>query len=187
MFGREFNGSGVTGRLPALDMLRGIAALMVAIFHFYTTSLLPERLRLPVWADAAFRGGYLGVDVFFVLSGLVIAMTLPESPITWKYIGRFALRRSVRLDPPYWVTLAFASAIYAALGDPPSARSVLAHIFYLQNILGFQNIVSPFWTLCYEIQFYLALVVLVWLGQRGGAVVGWLAAVLPVVWSVARP
>ncbi len=165
-------------------MLRGIAALSVVMFHFYTSSPLPELLKLPAGADTAFRSGYLGVDVFFVLSGLVIAMTLPESGITWTYIGRFALRRSVRLDPPYWVTLAFASVIYAALGDAPSAGSVLAHIVYLQNILGFQNIVSPFWTLCYEIQFYLVLVVLVWLGRRGGNAIGWLTAVLPVSWSV---
>jgi peptidoglycan/LPS O-acetylase OafA/YrhL len=172
-------------RLPALDMLRGIAALSVVLFHFYTSSPLPEVLKLPAWADTVFRSGYLGVDVFFVLSGLVIAVTLPQNGITWAYIGRFAWRRSVRLDPPYWVTLAFASVIYSGLGNPPSAGSVVAHVVYLQDILGFGNIISPFWTLCYEIQFYLVLVVLVWLAQRYGRVVGWLLAVLPVLWSVA--
>jgi hypothetical protein len=78
------------------------------------------------------------------------------------------VRRSLRLDPPYWTALILATAILAFASRPPSLPSIAAHFLYLQNIFGFTNIVSQFWTLCYEVQFYLVFILLVFLGQRIG-------------------
>ena len=164
------------GRLRFLDALRGIAALLVAWFHFYWMTPLREPMHavLPEPLHLLMRYGGLGVQIFFVLSGFVIAFSVREARIDGRFLGRFALRRSIRLDPPYWLTILLAVAIAAAshlvLARPvpvPSWQSVLAHVTYTQNILGFQNIVSVFWTLAYEVQFYLVLVVLLGLLQRG--------------------
>ena len=164
------------GRLVFLDALRGIAALAVAWFHFYRLTPLYHTLDpvVPAPLETALKLGFVGVDIFFVLSGFVIAYSVREARITPRFLGRFALRRSIRLDPPYWITIAIAIALTAAWGwmtgtpaDLPSVREVLAHMAYLQNILGYRNIVSVFWTLAYEVQFYLVLVILLGLAQLG--------------------
>jgi peptidoglycan/LPS O-acetylase OafA/YrhL len=171
-------------RMPALDMLRGVASLAVAWYHFYCFSALPGILRLPFWADQVLRHGFFGVEVFFVLSGVVISLSITGAVITWRYVGRFALRRSIRLDPPYWATLTAACLIDLAIRKPPRLPQLLAHLVYLQNILGYGNIVSQFWTLCYEVQFYLILVLFVALAQRAGRFAGWILAVSSVTASL---
>ena len=70
----------------------------------------------------------------------------------------------MRLDPPYWFAIALA-VIVAAVTDlgparPPSFGDLVAHVFYAQQFFGVPHIIGVFWTLCLEIQFYLAYVVL---------------------------
>ena len=171
-------------RWVALDALRGIAAVWVAWYHFYRFSPLPDVLRLSKWPRWFLLHGYLGIEIFFVLSGVVISLSIMDERISAPYALSFAVRRSIRLDPPYWITLALACVIRTAVGTPPPPSSVVAHIFYLQNVLGIPNIVPQFWTLCYEIQFYLVLILLVGCAQKGGKFVGWLAAVAPLAASL---
>jgi peptidoglycan/LPS O-acetylase OafA/YrhL len=159
-----------------VDGLRGVAATLVVIYHLYynTTSLL--RAYVPDWLDRlVLTFGGTGVNVFFVLSGFVISMSLRGAPLSARYVGLFALRRSVRLDPPYWATMALAmfmaklsAAVFAELRDRGhySFGQVVAHLFYLQDILRYEPISSVFWTLCIELQFYLALVVLLTVSLR---------------------
>ena len=59
--------------------------------------------RLPI--HFIITNGWFGVDIFFVISGLVIAHSVGNSVITPRYFANFALRRSIRIDPPYWVAL----------------------------------------------------------------------------------
>jgi peptidoglycan/LPS O-acetylase OafA/YrhL len=100
-------------------------------------------------------------------------MSVGHARIGAGFLGRFALRRALRLDPPYWATIAAVTAVGYALGgqvkfDGVTPPQVLAHMFYLQDILGFQPILPVFWTLCYEIQFYLSLILLLWAMQAAG-------------------
>lgn len=173
-------------RLRFLDALRGLAALAVASFHMYYMSSLQLALRpaIPTAVHRVLRNGGLGVQVFFVLSGFVIAMSIAGKRITRGYVGRFALRRSLRLDPPYWATLAVGSVLLTLAHRPPTLPRLLAHVVYLQAILGYPEIVSAFWTLTYEIQFYLVLVVCVGLAQRYGREAAWGLAVVPFLLSV---
>jgi hypothetical protein len=173
-------------RLPLLDAIRGIAALSVAWFHFYYLTPLHSPLLsvLPGWVDILLRHGDLGVPVFFVLSGFVIALSVGEARITAGYVGRFALRRSIRLDPPYWITLAIGSILLAVAHRPISLPQVAAHVVYLQGILGYPQIVSMFWTLSYEIQFYLVFVLMVWLAQRYGRSAGIALAAVSMILSL---
>lgn len=163
----------VSGRLTFVDGMRGIAASMVAAYHLYVHSSLDGRPWLPGAIDWLLHYGWLGVEIFFVLSGFVIAHSIHERPVGAKFVGLFALRRSVRLDPPYWTSIVVALGLRLiaihVLGRSekqlPDLATLTAHLFYLQDILGYEPISSVYWTLCLEIQFYLILVVVVGISQ----------------------
>lgn len=157
-----------TTRDSAIDGLRGLAALLVVIYHlnFNIAALVADVLPGPVKVLLADLGS-AGVNIFFVLSGYVIAMTLWRAPLGVGFIGRFALRRSLRLDPPYWATIALVLVadamrrrLFPGMGDPTphSWQDVLIHLVYLQDLVGIAPISAVFWTLCLEVQFYLVLV-----------------------------
>jgi peptidoglycan/LPS O-acetylase OafA/YrhL len=177
-------------RYAFVDALRGVAALGVVLYHVYTKNLVPmSGYQLPEPLHAICNHGYLGVYIFFVISGFVIAQSIRGTHITPRFVGWFALRRSLRLDPPYWATIAAMIVLsyvsgrvqrdHAAL-PLPTWDSIVAHLFYLQGFLGYPQIVGVFWTLCYELQFYLALVVLTGVWQ-------WLRPVLRTQWLVFGP
>lgn len=164
-------------RFTFVDALRGIAALWVALFHFYggvRTGATSPLFWRPV--DFFFAHGNAGIEIFFVISGFVIAYSVRNRRVTPRYFGRFMLRRSVRLEPPYWVAIALAvTSLWLSnhirhdrVAVLPSWQQLLAHVFYLQGILHLGQIVDVFWTLCIEIQFYVSLLLLIALAQRLG-------------------
>jgi peptidoglycan/LPS O-acetylase OafA/YrhL len=168
------NSRGASSRFVMIDGLRGVAALSVAIQHFNGTIALAAPNWLPAWLASIATRGYLGVDVFFVLSGFVIAFSVRDGEYSGRYLGLFALRRSIRLDPPYWVAIfvevllvAVSGAVFPSVRKPmPSGGKLFSHFIYAQDILGYGGISPVFWTLCYEIQFYLLLVVLLVLWRK---------------------
>jgi peptidoglycan/LPS O-acetylase OafA/YrhL len=152
---------GTKPRLKFIDGMRGIAACMVMLYHFGSRAGLRP---VTEW-------GYLGVGVFFVISGFVIASTL-DRKLSGTVIGRFFARRFVRLDIPYWANIVLAmflgTVLYRFGGSIHhySARQVAAHLVYLQDILGIAPINDVYWTLCFEVQFYLTLAFALWAAQR---------------------
>jgi peptidoglycan/LPS O-acetylase OafA/YrhL len=97
--------------------MRGFAALWVVFFHLDKqgaitglTAHLPARLSY-----VAFGYGSAGVAIFFALSGFVIAHSLNGKEMTPAELGRFALRRSVRLDPAYWASIMLTVSVAAML------------------------------------------------------------------------
>ncbi|MGZ3419055.1 MAG: acyltransferase family protein [Polyangiales bacterium] len=169
-------------RFLPLDGMRAIAAGCVALYHFQQR--VPHLdARIPRFVSLALQHGNLGVQIFFVLSGFAVARSLSATNIDPPALGRFMLRRSIRLDPPYAFVVLLVT--FLALRNPggwpvpPTVKLVVAHLFYLQGILGMLHLQGVFWTLCIEIQLYLAFGILLGLGQRArlgeqvfGAVVG---------------
>lgn len=163
-------------RFAFVDALRGLAALAVACHHIDRFGPLSDA----VWQiktdfiAALLENGRVGVKVFFVISGFVIAYSVRKAWVTPSYLGNFALRRSIRLEPPYWVTIILVLilnqiAVWLAIEPPGTDTSILqllAHIIYVQEIAGFDHISVGFWTLCIELQFYLLFVVLLGVAQR---------------------
>jgi peptidoglycan/LPS O-acetylase OafA/YrhL len=158
-------------RFGFVDGLRGIAALAVAAHHIIRPRLLPS------WPSAAGVTAYgrLGVLVFFVISGFVISHSIDGVWMTARAGGRFLLRRMARLDPPYWASIVLALVVAKAAslalhgGEVvvmPSAAALAAHLVYLQYILGFESVADIFWTLTFEIQFYLLLTTVTAIEQR---------------------
>ena len=160
---------------PFLDGVRGVAALAVVFFHAAVSDQLPAvdgGIGGFIW-NTLFMRGFLGVAVFFVLSGFVISHSLRRGVSTAGDYGNFMFRRLVRLNPPYWAAIVVAIAFHALAvvvngedftpgGEPLSASRLIHHIFYTQELAGFLNINDVFWTLALELQFYLALGLIVW-------------------------
>ncbi|MFH1474629.1 MAG: acyltransferase family protein, partial [Chloroflexota bacterium] len=156
---------------PDVEGLRGIAILFVVLFH---ADLVP------------LAGGFVGVDVFFVISGfLITGLLLRERERTGRIaLAGFYARRVRRLLPAALVAIAVilpaASALVAPLDRPAAALDGAAAALSFANIrfaLGegdyFASMTSPspflhFWSLSVEEQFYLAWPVLLLLGARGG-------------------
>ncbi len=162
-------------RFHLIDALRGIAAIWVVFYHAFEGQHLEKLIEtLPQFISYLFfEIGDAGVPIFFVLSGFVIAHSVTRDNVNLKYLGKFTLRRSIRLDPPYWGSIVLvimmgwlSATIKNESIDWPSFEMILAHLFYLQNILELGNINSIYWTLCIEIQFYLIFVILVSFKQR---------------------
>ncbi len=167
------------GYRPTLDGLRGVSILAVMFVH--------GRLF------AVGRGGFLGVDIFFVLSGFLITSLLLEE---WTQNGRvsfrnFYIRRGLRLLPPLLLLIALC-LIQVAVFPPPEGiahgvKSVLVALCYLTNWMP--NAVYPplvhTWSLAIEEQFYIVwpvlLVFLLWIKIPHRGIVGLLLLLIVVI------
>ena len=174
-------------RLRAIDGLRGLAVLAVLVFH--AESLSSGALRVP--------GGFLGVSVFFTISGFVVArMVLAEHEATDRvHLGRFAGRRVARLAPAALATVLVVLAVSrTSLGTwsvPQGFRSgdalsslwnlVNWHLSVLDTSAGFRLVhpLTHFWSLAVEAQLYFVLALVVWacrgdhLRRRLALLAGW--------------
>jgi peptidoglycan/LPS O-acetylase OafA/YrhL len=138
-------------RQPGLDLLRALAIVVVVIYHAGIMGFpMPGRVN---------RWGWIGVDLFFVLSGYLIGGQLlaPLARDQSINLGRFFARRALRIMPAYFVIL----AIYIFL---PSWREYPEMTSWWKFVLSVQNIglhggtaFSHAWSLAVEDQFYLAL------------------------------
>jgi peptidoglycan/LPS O-acetylase OafA/YrhL len=94
-----------SSRFDNLDAIRGVACLMVCLFHF--TNSDPDFPKSHYLRDL-FEHGNLGVQIFFVISGFIIPISMGKSNYEWGNVWRFLLKRGVRLYPPYILALLVA-------------------------------------------------------------------------------
>jgi peptidoglycan/LPS O-acetylase OafA/YrhL len=152
-------------RLAALDGLRLVAAVAVMSFHY-------SGIFTPFW-DAAphvvfptlnefTRFGYLGVELFFIISGFVILMTAYD-----RSIESFAASRVARLFPAYWVAivLTFTLQAFWDAGRQPSFVEALVNLTMVQDPYGMPHVQGAFWTLWIELKFYLLIGVFILVGM----------------------
>lgn len=139
-------------RLQALDLIRFIAALAVVFYHYLAQ---PDSSFPQLAAIAQF--GYLGVPLFFMISGFVIAASAEQrSPL------QFVISRAARLYPAYWLAVLFTSAALWLLGSTtPSALQILANLTMLNDYIGVANIDGVYWTLQVELKFYACVFLLI--------------------------
>lgn len=151
-------------RIPSLDGIRALAALMVMAFHFVGHHGESSQVRhLAVI-------GQTGVDLFFVLSGFLITRILLSSKDSPHFFRSFYMRRSLRIFPLYYAFLAIYFFLLPFLyATPiPSFSSQIWSWFYLQNVPStFPGLVSSgpghFWSLAVEEHFYLIWPLLIFL------------------------
>jgi len=170
-------------RIDSLDGLRGIAVFGVLLYHYFVRWADPS--NGPVlypwgnqWAGfALFRAGHYGVELFFVISGFVISMTL----IRCSGIIEFAIRRYARLGPAMLVfaTLTF---LVTAVGNIPQFRTNVESVIFALTFLDpglvnqvldttFRSVDGVYWSLYVEVQFYVLIGTIYFLRPRQATMV----------------
>lgn len=147
-------------RLPALDGLRAIAILLVVPHNL---NLLAASGGVAYVLVAALQRGWIGVQLFFVLSGFLITGILLDSRDAPDYYRSFFVRRVLRIFPLYYATLLVLFVVLPALDLASSPRrDPLLHLSYWAYFSNWygpfhpgEDSVSHFWSLALEEQFYL--------------------------------
>ena len=139
------------GRIQVIDAFRGIAILAVMAYHY--TVRWPDLYGYSAEYSELFSLGQLGVHLFFVVSGLVITMTVLRSDNAFQ----FAARRVARLYPAF-VVAAIATFVIMRLAGPErfqySAFDLVASLTMDARALGRNYIDGAYWSLAVEVKFY---------------------------------
>jgi peptidoglycan/LPS O-acetylase OafA/YrhL len=154
-------------RSKAIDLLRALAILLVLGRHMPTCSAAPSgffNAFTSVWKC----GGWIGVDLFFVLSGFLVSGLLFREQEKYGRIlpGRFLIRRGFKIYPAFWVMVVMSVIVIWFHKHRFAPWQVVAELLFVQNY--FQGLWGYTWSLAVEEHFYLLLVVFLWLLSRRG-------------------
>lgn len=154
------------------------------MYHFtfagyYYHGLSPVRYE---GIDQVFKYGFLGVELFFIISGYVVLMSAQG-----KTIGQFFTSRVTRLYPAFWVACTICFVVVRVFAPPitqlgqPVLDTSLGHyvlnMTMLQSFFGIPNLDGVYWTLTYEINFYFIVIILIafkWIKHLTAFLVIWL-------------
>lgn len=147
----------IQSRIQSVQYLRGLAALGVVLCHYGAYMQFN-----PVLA-ASFNFGQTGVHVFFLISGFIIVLSLIRENYKPSQFFKFLLKRSIRIDPPYYVTIIITILLFQYLAYISPVKNdfkiipqqVIAHLLYIIPFTNYHFYSHIFWTLCIEFQFYL--------------------------------
>lgn len=142
--------------LPALTLLRGIAALMVVGFHLFN-----KDLGYGPQVKTFFSYGHLGLDLFFLISGFVLPYAMYQKKYQIGQFFKFLLKRLVRIEPPYvisFILIVFMRIAHFQINDYYFVMDwpqFWTHFLYLNQYFGHEGLAVVYWTLAIEFQFYL--------------------------------
>lgn len=149
-------------KIGIIELIRGIAAISVCLFHFSKTNLgFPGS---SAWFPYFTQYGWAGVEAFFVVSGFVIPFSLSSGNYRIGLFPRFLFRRCVRIEPSYFFSIVlllgvgYVSTLFSHFQGfrfEISPLNVLLHVFYLPAFFGFEWLQPVYWTLESEIHFYI--------------------------------
>jgi peptidoglycan/LPS O-acetylase OafA/YrhL len=156
-------------RIRYLDGLRGVAIALVLLYHVFNNTH-------PHWLVS--RYGLMGVDLFFMISGFVILMTLEKCGSFGEFMGR----RWLRLWPAMFIACVFALALYFAVLPLPDGASIFPGLTIIDDRwyswafgTNVKSLDGAYWTLYLEMRFYVLFgLIYFWLGSRAAicAIVG---------------
>lgn len=144
-------------RLDHVHGLRGIAAAVVVLQHSFE---MVQNAGIAYFQPllAHINLGRFGVVLFFLISGLVIPFSI-RGP---KPLRGFAIGRFFRLYPAYWLSIPVLAFVWATKGHSPDVTTILANVTMLQGFWGIPDIGPGYWTLKFEVMFYLFSALLCW-------------------------
>lgn len=163
-----------TRKLAALDGLRGTAVLVVMLSHLQR--FLPATPLMEP-AKVLLSYGWIGVDLFFVLSGFLITGILVQSKAATNYFQSFYVRRFLRIFPIYYLTLAIIFGVAIVVPGIPNVPAPNERWLYFTYVLNWipvwshtwpPNVLGHFWSLAVEEQFYLVWPICVLVLSRRG-------------------
>ncbi len=154
--------------IPQIDYLRGVAVLAVMLYHGSRNVHSFDMARYCSF-------GWVGVDLFFVLSGFLITGILLNTRDSSNYFQSFYVRRILRIWPLYFALLGTMLVVLPRVLPSEgavatsTARPVLAFLFFVQNLAVSHQILGPLgvtWSLAIEEQYYFVWPLLVWVLPR---------------------
>lgn len=154
-------------RVYEIDLLRFVAAMAVVLYHWTFRGAAADGFTTfshPGWAPV-WRYGYLGVHLFFLISGFVILMTALHGGD--RPLWRFFVSRATRLYPAYWVCCTLTAAAIWWAADPRYVlhwSTWLANLTMLNGFFGVPYVDGVYWSLLEELRFYLLVAVVLALG-----------------------
>lgn len=171
--------AGAAARLPGLDLLRAIAVAWTMLFHSFVVGGLG-----PDWAWLS-RYGWMGVDLFFALSGFLIGAQVLQPLAQGRRLSfrDFYLKRAFRILPAFWAVL-LVYLLWPAFREAPGMEPWWKFAGFFVNLsidYGNKSAFSHAWSLCVEEHFYLLFPALAWLLLRRPAAWKFIAACLFVV------
>lgn len=161
-------------RVVELDALRGLAALAVVAFHF--TTFYGREVGHLGSAPWSFAFGNYGVQLFFLISGFVIFMTLERT----RTAADFVVSRFSRMFPAYWAAILISAAFVYSIGLPSQWlpwKEVVVDFTMIQDLLGARHLDGSYWTLEVELFFYVQMLFWYAIGQLKRihwVIAGWL-------------
>ena len=179
------------GRVETIDVFRGIAILLVVMFHF-TARLPAYSLNITEGAPLPVFFGWVGVYFFFIISGYCIFMTLERSAT----VGMFLARRFSRIYPAFFaaVLLLFVFGLINHIPSvpeakfhvvPPNLADVVMNLFFVGEVGEWVD--GAFWSIAVEVKFYLLVAILAGVfsdPMRFTRVFAWLSIVMAPLWAV---
>ena len=189
-------------RMLFLDALRAFASVMILLHHFALYPPLCTHAE-PILGSVVqwFHNYARFTQVFFVVGGYVMACSLSARSWNLAAVGHFLIRRYCRLGIPYLaaIVIAIVACAFArgwvpddVLGMPPTLPQFVAHLFFLQDFLGYEHLSAGVWFVCINFQMGLIYVAMLflrdaltrWLGYPAGdartcvpMIAGWVISV----------
>lgn len=153
--------------IPEVDGVRFLAIAIVVFYHLNNFFLTKAPFRYDTTnsvLDIFLKNGFKGVQIFFVLSGFILALPFVKYFVQSEKkpsIKKYYLRRLTRLEPPYFAALIIFFLLYLIKGEHTFSElwpGLILNFFYIHNLIpvaGFSMLGVLLWTLEIEVQFYL--------------------------------
>ena len=161
--------------IKELDLFRGIGAILVMLYHYTTRYEISfghignYEIYVP-WGDTA-------VSLFFMLSGFLIFITLREEDTALEFLHK----RVIRLYPTYWAAIVLTT-IFNIFLLPEKVRpfsTILINFTMVQRFFDIENVDTVYWTLYYELLFYIIIAIAISFGKRKN-----IKGISPIVWYI---
>ena len=144
-------------RIYQIDLFRFLAALAVVLYHYLFNGYSSGMSNLNFsHIGGFFKYGYLGVDIFFIISGFVISLSIKNRSLIHFWISRIS-----RLYPIYWISVLLTFTIIVFFGAPryiSEYKQLIVNLSMFQNYIGVGSIDGVYWSLFVEMKFYIFII-----------------------------
>ncbi len=152
-------------RFYEIDLFRFIAAIAVVMYHYAFRGAASGGYMPYAFESVSefFSYGFLGVELFFIISGFVILLSVQKADLKAFLVSRFT-----RLFPAYWFSVILTTLVVVLWGQDlytVSFSQFLANLTMIQGVFGIKNIDGVYWTLLVELKFYFIIFLMLLVGK----------------------
>ncbi|EEO0292918.1 acyltransferase, partial [Salmonella enterica] len=155
----------IKNRINEIDFLRFVAAMAVVFFHYAFRGYAADGMSIMPYPSLApvSKYGFLGVQLFFMISGFVILMSASHGSIR-----NFTISRMVRLYPAFWACCTITFIVTLVIGAPTysvSFNQYITNMTMLNEFIGIPSVDGAYWSLFVEMRFYALVAIILIIGK----------------------